>query len=567
MVESEYQTQVHTHSALETHVAVADWKDDGLTVYISTQGTNGVRDELAKAFKLPQSKVRVICDFMGGGFGAKFGAGHYGSLATNLSKKSGAPVRLALTRRDEHLSVGNRPSSWQKYRVGAKKDGTLTAIHLVNHGTAGVGTGAGASALAKGMYPVPAILTEDYDVFTNAGPGCAMRAPGHPPSAFGFEQVIDELAEKLGMDPLDLREKIDTGDRSEIRRVERKIGAERIGWQNRKKAGSDPGPIKRGFGMAQGMWSRSSQAGASCEVRISRDGSVEFLSSAQDIGTGIRTVLGQVVAEELGLAPTDIHVKIGDTNFPAGAASGGSVMTNSMSPPARDAAYQVKTQLLALVAPELGVPATDLVMSDGKVFSKTDPGKSMSFKAAAAKMHTDDIAARGSRRRGDYPTPNKAAGFPGGVQFVQVAVDTETGIIKVERVVAVMDCGRPLNPLTCISQVNGGVIQGISYALFENRLLDRNTGIMVNANLDQYKIAQSRDCPQIEVVMVENYAGKSSTDAAGIGEPAIVATPPAVANAVYNAIGVRIREIPMTASRVLAALAGSGPAAERSAHL
>lgn len=564
VIEAEYRTQVQTHSPLETHGVVSDWKEDGLTVHISTQGTNDVRDELARVFKLPASKVRVICEFMGGGFGAKFGASFYGSLATNLSKKAGAPVRLMLNRRDQHLSVGNRPNSHQTYKLGAKKDGTLVALHMVNYGTAGTGTGAGASRPAAGMYPIPALVTEEFDVFTNGGPGCAMRAPGHPQGAFGFEQTIDQLAEQIGMDPLALRDKIDTGDRGPIRAAQRKIGAERIGWSNRKKAGSDAGPIKRGMGMAQGMWGRGARAGTACEVRVTRDGSVELRSAVQDIGTGIRTVLAQIVAEELGLSPTDIHVKIGDTNFPAGVSSGGSTTTNSITPAAREAAYNVKRQLLELVAPALGASADALVMDGGRVMAKNDASKSMSFKAAASKMTSDEIAVRATRRR-DWQ--GGGSGAPGGVQFMQVAVDTETGVIKVERVVAVHDCGRPMNELTAISQINGAVIQGISYALYENRLLDRQTAIMVNPNLEQYKLLGSRETPKIEAILVENYAGKSSTDAGGLAEPAIVSTPAALANAVYNAIGVRVRETPMTPARVLAALAGKTATAsvERSA--
>src|SRR6185436_20978123 len=187
---------------------IADWKPDQLTVYASTQGTSSVRDELAAVFNLMKSQVRVITEFMGGGFGAKFGAGNYGVLATNLSKKASAPVKLMLDRRQEHLCVGNRPSSSQKVKIGAKKDGTLTAIQVVNFGTAGTGTGAGATGPAQSLYKCENVLTEDSDVFTHAGPAAAFRAPGHPQGAFSIEQAIDQLADRLNMDPLALRDKI-----------------------------------------------------------------------------------------------------------------------------------------------------------------------------------------------------------------------------------------------------------------------------------------------------------------------------------------------------------------------
>ncbi|HTL29278.1 MAG TPA: molybdopterin cofactor-binding domain-containing protein, partial [Tepidisphaeraceae bacterium] len=283
VVELDFRTQVQTHSALETHGLVADWKPDMLTVWASTQGTSSVRDELAAVFGLKKAQVRVITEYMGGGFGAKFGAGNYGVLATHLSKKAGAPVRLMLDRREEHLCVGNRPSSTQKLKIGAKKDGTLVAMQLNSYGTAGVGTGAVASGPTQNLYKCDAIYSEDSDVFTNAGPSAAFRAPGHPQGAFSLEQGIDALAEKLQMDPLALRDKIDESD---ARREERRVGAERIGWKDRKPAGSGSGPIKRGMGVAQAIWYRIMNRDAHCEVRVTQDGSVEILSGVQDIGGG-----------------------------------------------------------------------------------------------------------------------------------------------------------------------------------------------------------------------------------------------------------------------------------------
>jgi CO/xanthine dehydrogenase Mo-binding subunit len=311
-------------------------------------------------------------------------------------------------------------------------------------------------------------------------------------------------------------------------------------------------------GVAQGVWYRFTDMDSAVEVRVTRDGSVELLSGVQDIGGGIRTALAQVVAEELGLTPNDIDVKIGDTAFPNGPASGGSVTTNSITPAARNAAYSVRRKLLAVAATELGVAADDLRMANGTVSSVSAPSKSLTFRQMCRRLPTEQIAERAARM------PNYAASggdrkrgpdLYGGVQFVEAAVDTETGIVRVERVVAVHDCGRPINPLGIVSQVNGGVIQGISYALYENRILDRNTGHMVNANLEQYKIAGSREMPAIEVHLIEEYRGRSSTDAGGIGEPATIPTAAAIANAVYNATGVRMRHIPMTPARVLAALA------------
>jgi xanthine dehydrogenase YagR molybdenum-binding subunit len=557
VAEGEFRTQVQTHCCPEPHGIVADWRADGLTVYMSTQYTAGVRNELARAFALPRSRVRVVVDAMGGGFGSKSSAGNYARAAVALSRAARAPVRLVLDRREEQLDSGNRPGTYQRLRIGARRDGTLSAISLYTYGTAGSGLGAGVGNIAQSMYECPNFDIAQYDVFINAGPGCAMRAPGNVPGAFALEQVVDELAEKLDLDPIALRERIDP---SPVRREERRIGSERIAWSRRHRPGADAGPIKRGLGMAQSFWGANVQTNSSCEVRILRDGSVEVLSSVQDIGTGIGTVLAQVVAEELGLRPQDITVRIGDTDFPEGPPSYGSMTTASITPAARNAAYQVLQALFRNVGPSLQAAAEDLVAHDGRIAVRADAARSISFREAAAKLRTDRISAVAGRSD-DYGGFRRKAGDMasaqndlGGVQFAEVAVDTETGIVRVERYVAVQDCGRPMNPLQIESQIHGGILQGISYALFEDRILDRHSGHMLNANLEQYKIIGAREVPVIEVHLIENYQGRSSTDAYGIAEPANIATAPALANAVYNAIGVRMRELPMTPAAVLRAL-------------
>jgi len=547
IVESEYFTQVQTHSALETHGFVVDWKPEELTIYASTQGTSSVRDEFAEVFKLPKSQVRVITEYMGGGFGAKFGAGNEGVVAANLSRKAKAPVKLMLDRKQEHI-VCNRPDSHQKLKIGAKKDGTLTAIKLESYGTAGVGTGAGTAGPATNLYKCPNLLTEEYDVFINAGPGAAFRAPGHPPGCFAFEQAIDELAVKLNMDPLAFRDKIDD---SPTRKVERKIILERTNWAKRRQAGADSGPVKRGMGIAQSVWYRFVNMNSSCEVRVSRDGSVELMSAVQDLGTGTKTLLAIVVADEFGIPPADVVIRIGDTRYPIGPDSGGSVTAGSITPAVRNAAFQVKQKLFAAVAPKLGTTPDNLVLRKGQVVFKNDDSKSYSIKQLAAKLPTSEISARATRGA-EY---SKERLTYGGVDYVELAVDTETGRVHIEKVFGAHDCGRPINPMGVISQINGGIIQGISYALFEERVMDRKQGYMLNANLENYKILGAREVPEIEIELVENYIAQSSTDAAGIGESAgIITLAAAIGNAFYNATGVRMRRIPMTPANVLAAL-------------
>jgi xanthine dehydrogenase YagR molybdenum-binding subunit len=321
--------------------------------------------------------------------------------------------------------------------------------------------------------------------------------------------------------------------------------------------------------MAQSYWGANVHTNASCEVRIMRDGSVELLSSVQDIGTGIGTVLAQIVAEELGLRPEDIAIRIGDTDFPAGPPSYGSLCTASITPPARNAAHRVLRELFDVTAPGLDAAPESLVARGGRIFT-ADGTRSMGFREAAARLRTEHVSAVASRsddyggfggKMGDMAFAQSALG---GVQFAQVAVDVETGIVRVERVLAAQDCGRPMNPRQIESQVQGGVLMGLSYALYEERVIDRHTGHVLNADLEHYKTARSLETPEIEVVLIENYQGTSATDAYGIAEPSNIATAPAIANAVYNAIGVRVRQLPMTPATILGAL---GRGAARSARL
>jgi xanthine dehydrogenase YagR molybdenum-binding subunit len=562
IVDAEYRTQIQTHVPMETHGIVADWREDGLTIYASTQFTTSVRDEAAEMFNLPKNRVRVITDFTGGGFGAKYGIGNFGLLAINLSRKAGAPVRLMLDRREEHVSAGSRPDSLQRLKIGARRDGTLTAIALESYGSGGVAAGAGVGFCHGAMYPCPNVTSEQYDVFTNTGPCAAFRAPGQVQGIFGLEQSLDELAERLGMDPLAFRDVIDTSDTEEsrARRVERRIGAEKVDWGARRPPNADPGPIKRGIGMAQSHWVSVIDPPTACEVRINGDGSVEAFSAAQDVGTGTRTVLAQVVAEELGLQAEEIGCHIGDTRYPMGPPSGGSRVTGSLTPAARNAAHRAARDLAARLAPHLGVQRYAVVFAEGHVGVRGKPDVWLPFKEAVKKTGITEISHRADRRD-DYEgymmvTPEFAVGRHGigGVQFAEVLVDTETGVVRVQRIVAVHDCGRPINPKLIENQIFGGVIQGVSYAMYEERHIDPGSGLQLNANVDQYKIVGAREVPVIEVQILEQLTAQSSTDARGVAEPATIATAAAIANAFYNATGKRIRTLPLTPANVLNAL-------------
>ncbi len=550
LVESTYVTQVQTHTALETHGLVAAWEPDGsLKVWASTQGIFTVRNELAEVFGLDKSKVVVTTEYMGGGFGAKFGAGVEGVTAAKLAKEAGLPVKLFCDRKDEHLAVGNRPSAIQWIKAGATKDGKLTALHLVVHGNGGTNGGTGSSGPLKNVYACDNVKTEEFDVFTNSGPSAAFRAPGHPQGSFALETMMDELAGKLKMDPLELRMK---NDPSEVRRHEFSIGAERIGWKDRdaRRATKDPA-ILRGVGMGAAVWYNTGGTGPKATVTIYRDGSADVEQGVQDLGTGARTMVGIVAAEELGLPLAKVNVRIGDSAMPFGPASGGSTTTPSSAPSIRAAAWQAKQKVAEVLAKAWSVPNEQVEIGSGAFSVKGDDSKKLSWTEACAKLPEAGVSATASRAENHDDAWKR---FTTGAQFAEVEVDTETGRVRVVRVVAVHDCGLVVNALTTESQVQGGVIQGVSYALFEDRVLDRPTGKMVNANVDQYKIAGARDVPEIETILVPVWDGVNNTNSVGIGEPATVPTAGAIANAVSHAIGARIRRLPITPEVVLEAL-------------
>ncbi len=557
-VSAEYSTQVQTHSPMETHGVVVQWEDKNrMKVWASTQGTFSVRREMAEYFELPEPNIQVITEFMGGGFGSKLGGGEYASMAGRLAKKTGKPVWMMLDRKEEHLCVGNRPNSFQKITIGAAKDGKIKVIKNIGYGTAGIGTGAGSDSPSRNLYRPEKTFTSSSDVFTNAGAGRAFRAPGHPQGIFSLEQATDELAIKLGMNPLDLKMKNLEFD--EVRQYQLKQGAEMIGWKDKfTDPGKGKGPVKHGLGVASSIWYYIYSRNHIVTVEVHRDGTVRVKNGVQDIGGGIGTVLAMIVAEELGLQVSDIGVTIGDTNLGMGPASGGSQTTASLAPATRKAAYNAKKKLLEIAAPMLGTEVENVEVSDGKFYVKGDTRSGLSWKQVTSKIHGSQISAVGERIEDHRKYNQGVRWWIAGAQFADVSVDIETGQVKVNKIAAVHDCGRPMDRLTIESQVHGGIIQGLSYALFEDRLLDRNTGIMVNPNFEMYKIAGVKDVPQIDVEIVDFNQGQNAAGVVGIGEPATIPTSAAIANAIYNAIGVRMRHLPITPDKILNALYEGG---------
>jgi CO/xanthine dehydrogenase Mo-binding subunit len=543
------RTPVALHTCLEGHGSLARWEGDNVTVWDSTQAVFDVRDSLAHALQIPPEKVRVIKDHAGGGFGSKLQMWSHTPIAARLARLAGAPVRLLLSRHEDFLCTGNRHSSVQRLKIGGMRDGSLTALSWIAYGTGGIEGGAETSRALDGMYRVPNVRVREEDVYTHAGPACPMRAPGHVQGMIALEAAIDTLAEKLGLDPLEMRLK---NDLSEIRKAELRLGARRFGWSRRRPSGLEAGWLKRGLGVAGTTWDGSGLPGPEVEILINSLGEVIASCCTQDIGTGTRTILAQVVAEELGTSPAEVKVRLGDSYFPYSILSGGSLTAASVTPPARAAAAKARQELLRLAAEKLGLAPDDLEMISGACRER-GADRSVSWAELAQEFPSSEMTFKAKR-------PANFAGFEpasAGCQFAEVEVDIETGQVRVVKVLAVHDSGRILNPLLWESQVNGGILQGISFALLEQRVIDHRFGKVLSADMETYKVLGALEVPEIEIIPFPVAAGFNNTQVVGIGEPAIIPTAAAVANAVANALGVRIGDLPITPDKVLEALEGA----------
>ena len=474
-------------------------------------------------------------------------------IAAKLAKAASAPVKIMLDRKHEHLITGNRPSAFAKVKAGVSAEGKFVGWDSETWGTGGAGAGAGFS-VPYGVYAPPAGQTWGFanrrqthvDVYTNAGPQRAFRAPGHPQACFITETVIDELADRLRLDPLELRLR-NLGPEAPNAQWRKyfPIGAEKIGWSKRHPTGdSASGPLKRGLGCAANMWGGAGNRATRAMCEIAPDGSVTNKIATQDIGTGTRTLVAMITAETMGLPLNAVTAAIGDTNYPFAPGSGGSITVGSVSPTVRIAAENALKELLAKVAPQLGVAPEALVAKGGRIQVKDTPSKGMAWKDACKLLGTSPIQAPGAWEQGLSSVGTS------GVQFADVEVDIETGVTRVKKIVSVQDCGMIVDKLTSDSQMFGGIIMGLGFALYENRILDRNTAKMVNPNMEWYSVPGISDVPIIDVTLID----QPERGVIGLGEPPIIATAAAIANAVSNATGVRIRKLPVTPDTVLAAL-------------
>ncbi len=549
-----YGLPVIAHCCLESHGSVSEWPDDQhLLVHASTQYISGIPGQMADAVGVPASNIRAVQENIGGGFGSKFGPDRWGIYSAKLSKKAGgAPVKMMLSRAEELEVAGSRPSAHARVRVAAKKDGTLTAWDSFGWGTGGPGGG--------GSPPIPYLIrdrlpnyrTQWTAVVNNIGPARAWRAPNHPQACLITMAALDDLSHTLGMNPLDFFKKnIElTGPRANIYMDEFPIADELMGWSKRWHARGDnaPGPIKQGLGMSMHTWGgRGHQS--ECDLTIQPDASVTIKMGTQDLGTGTRTAILAVAADTLGLTPQQITLFYGDTRYPMSGGSGGSTTIGGVSSTTRRAAVDARDALFAKIAPALDATPDQLECVKGQVRVKSNPTKALNWKDACAKIGAVPINAHGKNLGGRDPLMNSGVG---GVQMADVSVDIETGVVKINKMVAVQDCGLIVSLETAESQCYGALIMGISYALFEEKVMDPLTGRMLNPNMEFYRLAGIGDIGDLVVhMMVNKY---DSRGVIGLGEPPVVSPGAAISNAVANAIGVRVPFLPLTPARVLAAV-------------
>ena len=553
-----YRTEVQTHSSLETHGGVAKWDGNDLTVWCSTQATFGVRNELAQAMKArgyDVGNVTVLAEFVGGGFGSKFSAGREGYACCALAREANAPVKLMLDRFEEHTCTGNRPGALMQVRGAMAADGALLAWDWRSFGGTGFNGSGGGVTFPQHYLDNAQRRSSHRDLPADTDPARPMRAPGWPQGYFAGELFLDELAAKAGLDPLEVRR---TNDPQVIRGEQWLMAAERFRWKasrNPKPGSPMPGDDARwlrGVGCASARWGGMGSPGRPAHgitCRIHQDGTVESRSGSQDVGTGLKTVLAVLTAEELGIPVDRVRVAVGDTRDPSGPAAGGSTVTPSLSPAVRHAAWLAKQQLADLVAQRLGIPKEQVTFADGKVGAGD---RQLDFATACKLIGPNPIEARGQR------FPNNSTAFNQGVcgcQFAEVLVDSWTGLVRVTRMLAIQDCGLVIAKKLAESQVLGAMIQGMGYALHEQRILDRRSGRMLNGDFLRYKVPGPADMPEMEVLMMTVANGHTNTGAAGVGEAPSVAAPAAIANAVFNATGVALRHLPITPDKVLAGLA------------
>lgn len=554
--EGKYGIPVVMHCCLEPHGAIIQWQGDTVMAWPSTQDVTNWNNGLAPNIKVDAANIKVKMDYIGGGFGSKFGPDAWGEVGAKLSQKAGGrPVKLYLERAPELMIAGNRPSAYANIKIGGKKDGTITAWQSQSWGSGGFTGG--------GMPPLPYVCAfpnsrlNHTAVSVNGGPSRAWRAPNNQQAAYLTCSALEDFAAKIEMDPMAVFKKaLEYAPKARVDLYQYQLdkAAELSDWKKLwKPRGSSKAVMRRGLGLGFSQWGGGGH-NSQCRTTINPDGSVLVEIGTQDLGTGTRTIITQVAAESLGLPMSKVKLVIGSNSLPRDSASGGSTTVGGVSVSTRKSTVNALEKLFEAAAPSLSAQPGDLEAIDGHIRVKGNPNKSLTWEAACRKIGPGKIAEMGENNQ-RQPLPGMKDAGVGGVQVADVSVDTETGIVKVNRYTAVADCGLVINPRLAESQCYGAIIMGISTALFEERIMDAESGKFLNPNMEFYKLAGIMDVGDIHVHM-DIRPENDKRGVIGLGEPPAVAICAAIGNAVANAIGMRVPHIPMTPNHVLDVLEG-----------
>jgi xanthine dehydrogenase molybdenum-binding subunit len=554
VLEREFRTATVHQGYIEPHNATALWNPDGqLTIWCSTQGAFTVRAQVAALLQIPISRIRVIPMEIGGGFGGKIRV-YLEPVAALLSRKTGKPVKMVMSRAEVFEGTGPTPGSYIRVKLGADRSGRLLAAqaYLAYEAGAFPGSPVGAGAMCVfACYDIPNVRIDGYDVVVNKPATSAYRAPGATNAAFAVETVVDELCEQLGMDPLDFR--LRNGAREGTRRADGPVYP-RIGMLETVEAAKKHphytaplgGPY-RGRGVASGFWFNCGLK-SSVTASVNADGTVSLVEGSTDIG-GTRTSVAMQLAEALGLRAEDVRPVVADTDTVGYTdVTGGSRVTFATGWAAYEAAQDIKRQMIACAAQIWETTPEDVSYDAGILICRSDPSKRLTFKELAALLHATGGTIVG---RASVDPPGVGGAFS--TQIADVEVDPETGKVTILRFTVVQDAGRAIHPSYVEGQMQGGAVQGIGWALMEGYLYN-DRGEMLNPSFLDYRLPTALDLPPIDTVIVEVPNPGHPYGVRGVGEVPIVPPPAAIANAIYRAVGVRLRELPMTPERVLRAL-------------
>jgi xanthine dehydrogenase YagR molybdenum-binding subunit len=551
-----YGISTISHMCLEPHGSHCEWDGDDLGVHLSTQNVSGTPGQFAEPLGVEASNVTVTSDYEGGGFGSKFQADEWGVACAKMAKEAGKPVRLMLDRAIELKVAGTRPSGYADVTIAADADGKIVAWDSVHWGTDGFGGGGVDVNQLPYPFDFPNRTAAMIGISCNSGPNRAWRAPPHPQLCALTQTAMDDLAAKMKMGSYEFFEKnleFAIQGKGPVYAEEMKIAAKAIDWKAKwhPRGEGGKGPIKRGLGMALHRWGGGAGP-CTCTVKIHPDGSVESFLGSQDIGTGTRTVIAITLAETFGLPLTGVKVNLGSSKYPQSGASGGSITVGGVTGAHRRAAQTALWQIFDKVAEKYKIESADgLIARGGDILNGKQ--KVCTWKQACALLGPMGLEANGvsNNQTKDGLTSDQV----GGVQMVDLSVDTETGLVRIHKFVCVQDCGLIIDELTARSQVLGALIMGIAYAVSEERIMDNKTGRYINADLKNYKLPRIGDIGELVAIMYQPDS-EYERGVVGLGEPPVIAPGAAISNAVANAIGVRVPVLPLTPKRVLDALKG-----------